>query len=165
MLILMLVIAIAILVTFIVLRKRAVRNERSTVFDVFTVSDIFESVIFVSILVCAGLIIAICCLAPKVATESVIDSKIAMYQEENARIEQDFDRIVKGYLEHEHDTFSDIKPEGSTITLITLFPELKADTLVQRQLDVYVANSAKIKSLREEKINLVKNRWILYFGR
>lgn len=88
-----------------------------------------------------------------------------MYQEENARIEQDFDRIVKGYLEHEHDTFSDIKLEGSTITLITLFPELKADTLVQRQLDVYVANSAKIKSLREEKINLVKNRWILYLGR
>lgn len=112
-----------------------------------------------------GLIIAICCLLTIVATESTIDSKIEMYQEENANIEQDIDRIVKEYLEHEHDTFADLKTEESSITLVTLFPELKSDTLVQQQLEIYVANNDNIKKLRKEKIDIVKIKWILYFGR
>ena len=111
------------------------------------------------------LVIVICCLSTKVATESTIDSKIEMYQEENENIEKDIDRIIKNYLEHEHDTYSDLKTEESSITLVTLFPELKSDTLVQQQIEIYVANNAKIKSLKEEKINIVKIKWILYFGK
>ena len=80
-------------------------------------------------------------------------------------IEQDIDKIVQEYLEHEHDTFADLKTEESSITLVTLFPELKSDTLVQQQLEIYVSNNATIKALREEKIELSKIRWILYFGR
>lgn len=162
MLILILGIAMITLIAFLVLRVRYA--SRHSKYD-FTVYDFFLAMCWISGLVCIGLIIAICCLAPKVATESVIDSKIAMYQEENAYIEQDIDKIVKEYLEHEHDTFSDLKTEESSITLVTLFPELKSDTLVQQQLEIYVANNAKIKSLKEEKINLAKIRWILYFGR
>ena len=111
------------------------------------------------------LIIAICCQSTKLATESTIDSKIEMYQEENANIEQDIDKIVKEYLEHEHDTFADLKTEDSSITLVTLFPELKSDTLVKQQLEIYIANNAKIKILKEEKIDIAKIRWVLYFGR
>ena len=55
----------------------------------------------------------------------------------NTNIEQDIDKIVKEYLEHEHQTFADLKPEESSITLVTLFSELKADTLVQQQLEIY----------------------------
>ena len=110
------------------------------------------------------IVITICCLTPKVATASILDDKIAMYQEENAIIEQDIDRIVKEYLKHEQDTFADLKTEESSITLVTLFPELKSDTLVQQQLEIYVANNTKIRSLREEKINIAKTKWILYFG-
>lgn len=120
---------------------------------------------WVSAILGIGSIVAICFIAPKVATESILDSKITMYQEENATIEQDIDKIVKEYLEHEHDTFADLKTEGSTITLVTLFPELKSDTLVQRQLEIYVANNAKIKSLREEKIDMTTLKWLLYFGK
>ena len=88
-----------------------------------------------------------------------------MYQEENKKIEQDIDRIVQEYLEHEQDTFSGLKPEDSSITLITLFPELKSDSLVQKQLEIYTKNNAQIKELKEEKINLSTTKWILYFGR
>jgi len=110
-------------------------------------------------------IVKICSLALNVATESVIDSKIAMYQEENANIEHDIDKIVEKYLMHEHDTFADLKTEESLITLVTLFPELKSNTLVQQQLTIYIANNKNIKALREEKIELAKSRWLLYFGR
>lgn len=112
-----------------------------------------------------AIVVTICCIAPTVATASVIDSKIEMYQEENERIEQDIDRIVQEYLKHEHDTLTDLKTEKSSITLVTLFPELKTDTLVQQQLEIYVANNAKIRSLREEKIDIAKLKWLLYFGK
>lgn len=78
---------------------------------------------------------------------------------------QYIDKIVKEYLEHEHDTFEDLKTEESAITLVTLFPELKSDTLVQQQLEIYVKNNAQIKYLKEEKIEIAKDKWLLYFGK
>lgn len=110
------------------------------------------------------MVIIICCLAPQVAKVSILEDKIAMYQEENEIIEQDIDRIVEVYLKHEQDTFADIKTEESSITLITLFPDLKSDTLVQQQIEIYVANNEKIKSLKEEKIDIAQIKWLLYFG-
>ena len=112
-----------------------------------------------------GLIITICRLSTIVATESTIDNKIAMYQEENTNIEQDIDEIIDGYLKYEHDTFEGLKTEESSITLVTLFPELKSDTLVKQQLEIYVDNNTKIKSLKEEKIDISKIKWLLYFGK
>ena len=102
---------------------------------------------------------------PDVATAITIDDKITMYQEENARIEQDIDRIVEEYMKHENDTFTDLKTEESSITLVALFPELKSNTLVQQQLEIYIANNEKIKILREEKIDIAKLKWLLYFGK
>ena len=107
----------------------------------------------------------ICCLVPDVATASTIHDKITMYQEENARIEQDIDRIVEEYMKHEHDTFTDLKTEESSITLVALFPELKSDSLVKKQLEIYVMNNTQIKQLKEEKINLTKTKWLIYFGK
>ena len=161
MLILILGIALAALVAFLVLRVKY-PSKHSIDIDAH---DFFTAMSLVFGFVVLGLVIAICCLSTTVATESTIDSKIEMYQEENTNIEQDIDKIVKEYLEHEHDTFANLKTEESSITLVTLFPELKSDTLVQQQLEIYVYNNAKIKSLKEEKIDIAKIKWILYFGK
>ena len=161
MLILGLVVVLIAFVVFLVLRvKYPSRHDNE-----FDTHSFFTFMSWVLGLVALTFIINIWSLSIEVATESTIDSKIAMYQEENANIERDIDKIVREYLEHEHNTFADLKTEESSITLVTLFPELKADTLVQQQLEIYVANNASIKQLREEKINMAKTKWILYFGR
>lgn len=161
MLILILGIALVAFVAFLVLRIKY-PSRHSTDLDVH---EFFTAMSWLFGFVVLGLIISICRLSITVATESTIDSKIEMYQEENANIEQDIDKIVKEYLKHEHDTFADLKTEESSITLVTLFPELKSDTLVQQQLEIYVANNAKLKRLKEEKIDITKTKWILYFGK
>lgn len=112
-----------------------------------------------------GSIISICCLLPTVATESTIDSKIEMYQEENTNIEQDINKIIKEYLVRKYDTSTDLKKEENLINLVTVFPELKSDTLVQQKLEIYSNNNGKIKSLKEKKIDMSKIKWILYFGK
>lgn len=161
MLILILGVVLVFFITFLILRVKY-PNEGN--YD-FCVHDFFNVMSVIFGLSVVGLIVAICCLSTTVATESTIDNKIEMYQEENANIEGDIDKIVKEYLEHEHNTFYDLKTEESSITLVTLFPELKSDNLVQQQIEIYVENNTKIKRLREEKIDITKIKWILYFGK
>ena len=95
---------------------------------------------------------------------TTIDARIDMYQEENAKIEEQISAAVKQYQDYETDIFEDLKPESS-ITLVSLYPELKSDSLVQKQLEVYLANNEKIKSLKEEKINGRVIKWWGYFGK
>lgn len=159
MLLLLLGIAVVGMIAFLVLRVKYPSKYDFDVHDFFTImSWLFGFVVL-------GLIIAICCLSTTVATEITIDSKIEMYQEENDNIERDIDRVVKEYLEHEHDIFADLKTEESSIVLVTLFPELKADALIQQQLEIYINNNAQIRSLKKEKIDIMRKKWILYFGK
>lgn len=96
-------------------------------------------------------------------TAHTIDEKIEMYQEENAKIEQSIDNIVKSYMDFEAKTYTEIKDKNA-IDLVSLFPELKSDELVQKQIKVYIKNQKKMKALKEEKIDVAKARWNLYFG-
>ena len=123
------------------------------------------AIVFVLLSGC-GLVISLFAtivLGVNVSELSVIDSKITMYQEENTKIEQQVANVVAQYQEYETKTFTAVVPEDS-MTLVSLYPELKSDKLVQKQIDVYVENNKKIKSLKEKQINGKVLRWRLYFG-
>lgn len=102
-------------------------------------------------------------LCVNVSNLKVIDQKINMYQAENASIENQIAECVKQYQQYETEIFTEVAPE-SAITLVSLYPELKSDTLVAKQIEVYVANNEKIKEFKEKKINGNVYRWWLYFG-
>ena len=94
----------------------------------------------------------------------VLDAQIAMYQDENENIETQIGDMVKQYQEYETEIFTEVKPESS-IALVSLYPELKSDVLVQEQIKIHTANNQKIKELKEKKINGSIYRWWLYFGK
>lgn len=108
-------------------------------------------------------LIALVISAVTVSELSVIDDRIAMYQEENTKIEEQVATAVQGFQDHESKVFEEASAE-SAITLVSLYPELKSDTLVQSQIEIYVENNEKIKELKEQKINGDLYRWWLYFG-
>ena len=93
-----------------------------------------------------------------------LDDKIAMYEQENAAIEQSVDVLVKDYYKHESDTYSSLKPENAVL-FASAYPELQSNELATKQLEIYVDNNNKIKELKEDQINLSRNRFWLYFGR
>ena len=95
---------------------------------------------------------------------SVIDEKIDMYTEENTKIETQIAKVVEQYQEYETNIFTEVTPESS-ITLVSLYPELTSDELVKTQIEVYTENNARIKELREQKISGSIVRWWLYFGK
>lgn len=94
---------------------------------------------------------------------SVIDSRIDMYEEENTRIEQQIADVVEQYQKYETDIFREVAPE-SAVTMVSLYPELKSDSLVQAQIEVYVENNKTIRRLRDRQIKGNVYRWWLYFG-
>jgi hypothetical protein len=91
------------------------------------------------------------------------DKKIAMYEEENAKIEQQVAVAIEQYQQHETDIFTEVAPESS-MTLVSMYPELKSDKLVQSQIDLYVSNNKQIKELKEMLIDRSIVNWWLYFG-
>lgn len=93
-----------------------------------------------------------------------LDDKIAMYEQENAAIEQSVDVIVKDYYKHESDTYSSLKPENAVL-FASAYPELQSNELATKQLEIYVENNNKIKGLKVDQINLSRNKFWLYFGR
>ena len=94
---------------------------------------------------------------------SVIDDRITMYEEENTRIEQQIADVVEQYQKYETDIFREVAPE-SAVTMVSLYPELKSDSLVQAQIEVYTENNKTIRDLRDKQIQGDVYRWWLYFG-
>lgn len=91
------------------------------------------------------------------------DKKIEMYQKENKKIESQVDVVVQKYMQHEDKTFLAAKSENS-MTLVSLYPDLKSDSLVKEQIQIYNKNNSKIKSLKESQIDVTTAKWWLYFG-
>lgn len=114
--------------------------------------------------ICFVALVVVIIAGVNVVNGRVIDSKIAMYQEENTSIETQMDVLVEKYMDYESETLGDLKGESS-ITLVSLYPELKADELVKQQVEVYTSNNKTIKELKEKKINLSIWKWWLYFGK
>ena len=94
---------------------------------------------------------------------SVIDDRIVMYEEENTRIEQQIADVVEQYQKYETDIFREVAPE-SAVTMVSLYPELKSDSLVQAQIEVYTENNKTIRDLKDKQIKGNVYRWWLYFG-
>ena len=110
------------------------------------------------------LIAVFCFFADDVISEKTIEKKIAAYEESNEEIETQIGTLVQNYMEYEKDTFSSIKNEDYMF-LVLLYPELKSDELVQSQMSLYVDNNKKILKLKEQKIDIAKSKWWLYFGK
>jgi TRAP-type mannitol/chloroaromatic compound transport system permease large subunit len=107
--------------------------------------------------------IALIILLIDVSGLKAIDTKIEMYQTENSNIESQIAECIKGYQKYETEIFTEVAPDNA-MTLVTLYPELKSDELVKKQIEVYVANNEKIKELKEQKIMGDVYRWWVYFG-
>ena len=106
-------------------------------------------------------IIFICCIF-ELSEKHSTSQKIEMYQEENIKIESQISELVSQYMEYEKETFKGTKTESS-ITLVSLYPELKSDKLVDKQLNIYYKNSNKIKALKSKKLEYSTYKYLLCF--
>ena len=86
----------------------------------------------------AAIILTCCC-----ADVSKVDEKIELYETENAAIEQRMMEIVQRYQEHEQEIFGEVT-EKNAVAYITLYPELRSDSLVEKQMTIYYSNHEQL---------------------
>ena len=120
-------------------------------------------------IVCASLatviaIVAVLVNIHQLVVTYTIDERIEMYEKQNAQIEGQIEAVVKQYQEYESGIITDVGDKESYITLVSLYPELKADALVSKQIEVYMNNNNTISELKNQKLNEKVFRWWLYFG-
>ena len=94
----------------------------------------------------------------------VLPKKIEMYQEENAKIEQKIANTVEKYMQYEKEIMIEVSPEDDVITLVALYPELKADELVKEEMNIYIENSKKIKEMKNNMLGASIYKFLLFFG-
>jgi hypothetical protein len=92
-----------------------------------------------------------------------LDTQLEMYNTENSRIEKSISYTVEKYMKHEENIYKEISPENILLVANT-YPEINSNALIQKELELYIANNEKIKSLKHEKISLSNVKWWVYFG-
>ena len=108
-------------------------------------------------------IIAMLIVGGKLVEGQTIQDKITMHEAENAEIDSQICEIVEGYKTYEKETFENISNKSANV-LVELYPDLKSNELVQKQMENYMDNKNKVVSLQEDLINQRPLRWWLYFG-
>ncbi len=110
-------------------------------------------------------IVCLCVLVTEYMGFGVIDNKIEILQHENTIIEQRVEETVKQYQDYETGIFTDSTQEvnSDVMVLVERYPELKSDTLVQQQIDLYIKNNQEIKELKLDKLNKYKYELWLFF--
>lgn len=145
MLTILLLICITIFVLTIVFGRKAMAVENA-------VGTTLCAIAILSALAVSGLAVLI----PIIGTDyirstTMADQKIKLYKEQNKDIEEKVSLVVDKYLQHEKETYKDLKPE-SKITLASMYPELSSNQLVQQQIALYNKNNEKLTKCRLQKI-------------
>lgn len=101
-----------------------------------------------------------------VKCNKVYTKQLAIYEEENAKIEKVIDDTIANYKEYEGSTYKDFKlDESADITVkVNTYPELKSNELVVKQLEIYQKNNETIKQLKADIAEVSLLKWLLYFG-
>ncbi len=113
-------------------------------------------------IILVSLIALMICIAP-ITSQKAIDNKIVFYEEENQRIESSVTVIVESYLRHEEIVYDNMSIDDAQAYLV-IYPDLKSNEIVSKQIDILTSNNEKVKELKSERADISTYKWWVYFG-
>lgn len=123
------------------------------------------NLVFIGIGTCCLVIVLIAAafLGVEASSLRVIDDKIEMYQEENYRIEENVNTMVENYLAYEHDTIVEAGKDLNPTLVFSMYPELKSNELVAKEIEIYTSNQEKLRELKASRFDNELSLWWLCF--
>ena len=86
---------------------------------------------------------------------STINSRLAVLEEQNTTVLTQIEPLVQQALEYESNTYKDLKLDAAKIIAFTqLYPDLKANSFLNKQIDIIIANQEEMKQLKLDKASL-----------
>jgi hypothetical protein len=87
--------------------------------------------------------------------KSTINSRLAILEEQNQVVLSQIEPLVQHALDYESNTYKDFKLDANKLVAFTqLYPDLKANAFLNKQIDIILANQAEIKQLKFDKASL-----------
>lgn len=87
--------------------------------------------------------------------KSTIDSRLPVIEEQNTIVLSQIEPLVQQALEYESNTYKDFKLDANKLIAFTqLYPDLKANDFLNKQIDIILANQQEIKQLKLDKASL-----------
>ena len=87
--------------------------------------------------------------------KSTIDSRLSVLEEQNQVVLSQIEPLVQHALEYESNTYKDFKLDANKLIAFTqLYPDLKANSFLNKQIDIILANQQEIKQLKLDKASL-----------
>ena len=87
--------------------------------------------------------------------KSTIDNRLSILEEQNQIVLAQIEPLVQHALEYESNTYKDFKLDANKIVAFTqLYPDLKANSFLNKQIDIILANQEEIKQLKLDKAAL-----------
>ena len=91
-------------------------------------------------------------------------AQIAVLEENNTELLNEIQPVIERYLNYEQGTLASMKPEASTLIAYAVYPELKGNEFVARQLDIIEKNNNEIKERKLKLASLESYRVWLFMG-
>jgi hypothetical protein len=89
------------------------------------------------------------------AVATTTDARQLVLEEQNQIVLSQIEPLVQQALEYEANTYKDFKLDAAKVIAFTqLYPDLKANDFLNKQIDIILANQAEIKQLKLDKASL-----------
>ncbi len=87
--------------------------------------------------------------------KTTINSRLVVLEEQNQVVLSQIEPLVQQALEYESNTYKEFKLDAAKIIAFTqLYPDLKANSFLNKQIDIILANQEEIKQLKLAKATL-----------
>lgn len=87
--------------------------------------------------------------------KSTIENRLSVIEEQNQTVLAQIELLVQQALEYESNTYKDFKLDAEkVIAFAQLYPDLKANSFFNKQIDIILANQEEIKQLKLDKASL-----------
>ena len=95
------------------------------------------------------------------STKTTAVEKIKVLEERNKEVLSQIEPVVNKYLEYESSTLKSLKLNTTTVVALSMYPELKGNTMLQEQLNIIKANQREITELKLDVAGLKSYKmWI-----
>lgn len=86
---------------------------------------------------------------------STINSRLDVLEEQNTTVLTQVEPIIQQALNYESSTYKDLKLDVNKLIIFAqMYPELKANSFLNKQIDIILANQEEIKQLKLDKATL-----------
>lgn len=86
---------------------------------------------------------------------TTVDARQLVLEEQNQIVLSQIEPLVQQALEYESNTYKDFKLDAAKVIAFTqLYPDLKANDFLNKQIDIILANQEEIKQLKLDKASL-----------